>query len=146
MKLIHISQRAIPHCPSFSNSCSTSLLTKQGLTFTHATLYNHSLEAPEEPNNGGVLLVRDNCKIDLELVLEGCPPFNFGGLLLPHTECQLDSRLNYLFLILSPNEGDRKFRTDLKPSDVVTVYLKAGTQMKMYFELIPLKAYVVYCM
>lgn len=90
---------------------------------------------------GGSCLIRDNVKLDIEIAISDCPArFNYGGLLLPHTQLQLDPSLPHLFLVLAPKEPDRKFRTDLLPTQVMNVQPTGiNAQNTLHVELTPLK-------
>eukprot|EP01122_Echinamoeba_exundans_P014147 TRINITY_DN6348_c0_g7_i1.p1 TRINITY_DN6348_c0_g7~~TRINITY_DN6348_c0_g7_i1.p1 ORF type:complete len:1031 (+),score=156.79 TRINITY_DN6348_c0_g7_i1:192-3284(+) len=89
----------------------------------------------------GSCLIRDNVKVDIEIAISDCPArFNYGGLLLPHTQLQLDPSLPHLFLVLAPKEPDRKFRTDLLPTQVMNVQPTGmNAQNTLHVELTPLK-------
>lgn len=92
----------------------------------------------------GSCLIRDNVKVDIEIAITDCPArFNYGGLLLPHTQLQLDPSLPHLFLVLAPKEPDRKFRTDLLPTQVMNVQPTGmNAQNTLHVELTPLKGFV----
>jgi uncharacterized protein YcgI (DUF1989 family) len=84
-------------------------------------------------------------KVDIEIAITDCPArFNYGGLLLPHTQLQLDPSLPHLFLVLAPKEPDRKFRTDLLPTQVMNVQPTGmNAQNTLHVELTPLKGFVI---
>jgi hypothetical protein len=112
-----------------------------GLTRKYTLLQNR-LSAPSTPA-GASLFIRDGIKFDVDIIITDCPPrFNYGGLLLPHTQLQLDPALPHLFLVLTPKEPDRKFRTELLPTQMMNVNPTGMvSRSQLHVEVTPLKAF-----
>jgi hypothetical protein len=93
---------------------------------------------------GASLFIRDGLKFDVDVIISDCPArFNYGGLLLPHTQLQLDPALPHLFLVLAPKEPDRKFRSDLLPTQVMNVNPTGMvSRSQLHVEVTPAKAFV----